>query len=1400
MAHDSGSFDYKVIKKEIRDVLDNRTMLNNTVQLAMPFVKATTTLQLKNVIGEGNVGFSLGMHGIDQDVKYEDMYSARNSNLPLIGYTYGENGQTRRVYATNPSEDIAASIFDTRAKLFSSTDYSKIAPPGITQVTIGRNKNGLLASAQLNISVPSLIQLESLHRTFLIPGIGMVLEWGQQFAQESNVRTDVGELPDISYAMFPWHNRAKLKELLTRLGKNEVGLVEILNKYVYPTQGQYMWMFGRVANFSINANVDGSFDCTVKIVGPSEDSWAYSTKNTIVPAKDATTPFFCASDTNSVSSYFSNTTVGLNLKTALDATLGGKAPILGAWKQHVVKFDLGNKKGGEPTADDPKANTSQASFADAEDAYFMTWRYFVNVILNNDTHGVKAIFKRAGLDQSVLNKIGTLLPYADGPNRSPLLDIPGKEYIDDPMESFVGMNKYLRSTDPSVLIIVNEDAAKWAASNPQYNRPGIPQEFLKPTSDSNKFSSLGWFDQAGNAYNKPNKKDRAFLSTGVWLNHKAVIEAMLGGETIIRGISNLLNRLNSATLNYWQLTLDVAEPLEGFSSAYNYMVVDANLKETSANAVSKFIDNVHIFNKYVRSDAEGNLVGSELLECSVDLSLPKRLFSQIATMGLVQPEDLKNAGVGEDPATGEKSPKLSTDDKLREMFVITSLATKTDDEQGPDLTIPPKRQRNASDSTCGKGNTQTTGQSSGVGNAADVVSLSQQYKDKSIEDLQKEQEKANELLNSEYCKKCDSCPTTPSPKPSAPPVVVPPQTSTTSTPTVVVQSTNKKLSELTISEVRSVQKPSGGVLAVGKYQAIPSTLSAWIVSQKIPTDTIFDSAAQEKLGDWLLTSKRPNVAKYIGGIGTVTLQQAQLSLAQEFASLPIPGALDSKKGYYDGKAGNRASVTSGIVQAMLMEARRQNNLTLVKEFIAKGEGNYDAINRGRAGDTKLYSTEYYAALNSRKSSNTKTTTTAPSTATPSSTSTAREYPKTVSYKGKDSGTLITVQVLLDQPGNTQSTQKLFNAGYRNGRINTNNLVDVGGGFYLIADAAAKWKELVAAASADGVNISISEGYRSLDKQIQFIKNNGLFGKEAPADSSLSKGKAAQPGKSNHGWAIAFDLNVGGKSFESNATYKWLRKNAARFQFKDTVRGGSPDEPWHWEYIGPITKISPTDTAPVGPSDTTTPPITSTPIVPQVSTEAAAAPRIAPSDIKVCSDEEYLEIGESVLTLSFISTSSEKINTGKIQCAKCDAAKKVVAQLGTVIEERETVKAATDKVTREFPGLQNTFRYVEIFPDYMAASIADSADGDMSNAFGSAPGSLSISADLVMPGINGIRVGELFWIDRIPTFYRTFGAFQIISVEDTIDISGWKTKIYSQFNYLGKNWKDAMLSKFREATT
>jgi hypothetical protein len=138
----------------------------------------------------------------------------------------------------------------------------------------------------------------------------------------------------------------------------------------------------------------------------------------------------------------------------------------------------------------------------------------------------------------------------------------------------------------------------------------------------------------------------------------------------------------------------------------------------------------------------------------------------------------------------------------------------------------------------------------------------------------------------------------------------------------------------------------------------------------------------------------------------------------------------------------------------------------------------------------------------------------------------------------------------------------------------------------------------------------------------------------------------------------------------------------------------------------------------------------------------------------------------------------------------------VDQLTILIENNERYDEGKSKMVKEFPLYEQVFRYVEPFGDYMVAKITGTSDGNISNAFGASPGMLSISAEIVIPGLNGFRIGSLFWVDRIPTFYRAFGAFQVISTEEEINAAsgGWTTRIYSRFNYLGVKWREAMLSK------
>lgn len=121
------------------------------------------------------------------------------------------------------------------------------------------------------------------------------------------------------------------------------------------------------------------------------------------------------------------------------------------------------------------------------------------------------------------------------------------------------------------------------------------------------------------------------------------------------------------------------------------------------------------------------------------------------------------------------------------------------------------------------------------------------------------------------------------------------------------------------------------------------------------------------------------------------------------------------------------------------------------------------------------------------------------------------------------------------------------AAYGNGKIPATALEPVGDtGHRLWAPAAESLTRLIADAKRDGVNIGISESYRSYDDQVRMAKTKGLYSQG---------GLAAKPGTSEHGWGMATDLDLNAQALS------WMRANGSKYGFSADV----PRESWHWAY-------------------------------------------------------------------------------------------------------------------------------------------------------------------------------------------------------------------------------------------
>ncbi|PPF61475.1 hypothetical protein C5E11_15280 [Clavibacter michiganensis] len=105
--------------------------------------------------------------------------------------------------------------------------------------------------------------------------------------------------------------------------------------------------------------------------------------------------------------------------------------------------------------------------------------------------------------------------------------------------------------------------------------------------------------------------------------------------------------------------------------------------------------------------------------------------------------------------------------------------------------------------------------------------------------------------------------------------------------------------------------------------------------------------------------------------------------------------------------------------------------------------------------------------------------------------------------------------------------------------------------YLRSDAASALLQMLDSYhSQTGDYLPVDEGYRDLAGQQRVFNEYGWP-------------RAAIPGTSNHGLAIAIDF-VNPPVVRGASPHAWLVENAAQFGFEPLT---DPDEPWHWDYAG-----------------------------------------------------------------------------------------------------------------------------------------------------------------------------------------------------------------------------------------
>lgn len=603
--------------------LTRRRVSAETANVYMPFVKLTSLSEVKpDNLPDGQTDAycpSLGIHG-QNSVSFDDIYLPK-SNKSIIGYAISNDGEsTVPVVVSDASKDAA-----------------NIPIPGITQFTVERGTagpmgvRGGLVKADLKIVAYSIGQVDALLRYYLRPGTRLVLELGRMSANQK-------EKP---IKPFDWKlPKSFIGDYFSQLIKSPRLQSTFIKEYIYKNNGNYEVFVTYVVKFNLKYNKNNTFE--IDLTMHSVQQFEVPTKHTAVQSTCPSPTKAC--DVMDIQEYFSD---AYSWKNNSFTALMARYQDDGTWGSQIVPIK--NENNNDTGAASTHAGTR-------ENEYFVSWRFFVEKMLNDRTYGIAAML---GSSTST-SDLALLRPVAE---TTASLD-------SGLISNQVGYHPNLRSVNPGVMIIYNPEAqARFSSSidNSIYESVKIAaasgstqiQDAIKNNSLANQIT--GSSVPFTNTLKKQNNIAGAgSLTNGVWINTQAIKQAFTSTDTITAAMNSLLNMMNSATEGYWNLQLystDVKNPglhvidmgLSKEPKLLSKPSLGIDREEAETNNILNSITGItparyrganedepqfmYMFNRGTKRLNDGEL-GSELIDLNVEFNLPQVIAVQaIANIG-----------------------------------------------------------------------------------------------------------------------------------------------------------------------------------------------------------------------------------------------------------------------------------------------------------------------------------------------------------------------------------------------------------------------------------------------------------------------------------------------------------------------------------------------------------------------------------------------------------------------------------------------------------------------------------------------------------------------------------------------------------------------------------------------
>jgi hypothetical protein len=200
--------------------------------------------------------------------KDKDLYNYFASKAPfsnstekdLSKYYVLNGGISYSNSSANPNgkSNLRAGFLDSKGNSFEGSygmgglDEQGFRPlPGIQSMNlVFKTENGALREATIRVKAFNLFQLEVIDTLYMKLGMSAVLEWGHT----PYLKND-GSL-ETKTTIIPFYDI-----------KSKEGILKAMAKQREVSCGNYDGLFGKISNFDWTANSDGTYDCTIKLLG-----------------------------------------------------------------------------------------------------------------------------------------------------------------------------------------------------------------------------------------------------------------------------------------------------------------------------------------------------------------------------------------------------------------------------------------------------------------------------------------------------------------------------------------------------------------------------------------------------------------------------------------------------------------------------------------------------------------------------------------------------------------------------------------------------------------------------------------------------------------------------------------------------------------------------------------------------------------------------------------------------------------------------------------------------------------------------------------------------------------------------------------------------------------------------